>query len=230
VILRRPVVQRWYRGSDEAPERCVADRPVRRQFCGVDLAPVPDDTPLLRGANLIAPAPLAAVNERVVGWARSWRVPRGRRRRVGRPVVAPNSHHPTDRGLLGEGVLSRLVRRAQAVRGPPARLGPQAFRGRRRSVRRQRRQWPRLARQKGGGATAELQQAYQRPIAVARKSAAQAGRVCAALHAAAHPAGAAGGAAVRAVPAAGGARPRPDRAAHRARGSGAGPGHAREPC
>jgi transposase, IS5 family len=54
-------------------------------------------------------------------------VTRGRKLRVESPVVETTMHHPTDSGLLGDGVrvLSRLLRRAKAVVGPTARLGPQ---------------------------------------------------------------------------------------------------------
>jgi IS5 family transposase len=79
------------------------------------------------------------------------------------------------------------LRRAKAVMGQPASLGPQAFRSRMRSVRRQIRQLHRLARRKGEEATSELRQAYQRLIAVAQKTVAQAGHVCAVLQAEATP-------------------------------------------
>jgi transposase, IS5 family len=122
-------------------------------------APVPDDTTLLRWANLIEPATLAALNERVVELARSLQVTRGRKLRVDSTVVETTLHHPnpTDSGLLGDGVrvLSRLLRRAKAVVGQTAPLGPQVFRRRVRSVRRLLRQLHRLARHKGEVATAQ---------------------------------------------------------------------------
>jgi transposase, IS5 family len=124
-----------------------------------------------------------------VALACSLKVTRGRKLRVDSTVVETNIHHPTDSGLLGDGVrvLSRLLRRAKAVMGQPASLGPQAFRSRMRSVRRQIRQLHRLARRKGEEATSELRQAYQRLIAVAQKTVAQAGHVCAVLQAEATP-------------------------------------------
>jgi transposase, IS5 family len=189
VLLRRLVVKRLYHWSYEATEHFVADSLVLRQFCRVYVAPVPDDTTLLRWANLIAPATLAARNERVVALACSLKVTRGRKLRVDSTVVETNIHHPTDSGLLGDGVrvLSRLLRRAKAVMGQPASLGPQAFRSRMRSVRRQIRQWHRLARRQGEEATSELRQAYQRLIAGAQQTVAQAGHVGAVLQAEATP-------------------------------------------
>jgi transposase, IS5 family len=127
VVLRMLVVKRLYRWSYEETERFVADSLGLRQFCRVYLAAVPDDTTLLRRANLIEPATLAAFNERVVVLARSSKVTRGRKLRVDSTVVATNIHHPTDSSLLGDGVrgLSRLLRRAKAVMGQPASLALQ---------------------------------------------------------------------------------------------------------
>jgi IS5 family transposase len=180
VILRMLVVKRLYGWSYEETEHFVADSLVLRQFCRVYLEAVPDDTTLLRWAHLIEPATLAALNERVVGLARSLKATRGRKLRVDSMVVETNIHHPTDSGLLGDGVrvLSRLLRRAKAAVGHAAPPGPQAFRSRVRSVRRLLRQLHRLARRKGEGATEQLQRPYERLLAVARKTQAQAVRVC----------------------------------------------------
>jgi transposase, IS5 family len=183
VILRMLVVKRLYGWSDEETERVVADSLVLRQFCRVYVAPVPDATTLLRWANLIAPSTLAALNERVVELARSLKTTRGRKLRVDSTVVETTIHHPTDSGLLGDGVrvLSRLLRRAKAVVGQTSGLGPQAFRNRMRSVRRLLRRVHRLARRKGEESTAELQQAYNRLIRVAQSTCTQVGKVSAVL-------------------------------------------------
>jgi transposase, IS5 family len=183
VILRMLVVKRLYGWSYEETEHFVADSLVLRQFCRVYLEPVPDDTTLLRWAKLIEPSTLAALNERVVELARALKTTRGRKLRVDSMVVETTIHHPTDSGLLGDGVrvLSRLLRRAKAVVGQTAGLGPQAFRSRMRSVRRLLRRLHRLARRKGEEATAELQQAYNRLIRVAQSTCAQAGKVSAVL-------------------------------------------------
>jgi transposase, IS5 family len=148
VILRMLVVKRLYHWSDEATEHFVADSLVLRQCCRIYLEVVPDDTTLLRWANLIGPATLAVLNDRVVALARALKVTRGRKLRVDSTVVETTLHHPTDRGLMGDGVriLSRLLRRAKAVVGQASGLGPQAFRSRLRSVRRLGQQLHRLAR------------------------------------------------------------------------------------
>jgi IS5 family transposase len=189
VILRMLVVKRLYGWSYEETERFVADSLVLRQFCRVYVAPVPDDTTLLRWANPIAPLTLAALNDRAVALAQALRVTRGRKLRVDSTVVEANIHHPTDSGLLGDGVrvLSRLLRRAKAVMGQAAGLGRQAFRSRQRSVRRLVRQLHRLGRRKSEEATMALQHTYGRLLEVARKTCAQVGRVCTVLQAQASP-------------------------------------------
>src|SRR5438093_7676292 len=66
VLLRLLVVKRLYRWSYEETEHFVADSLVLRQFCRVYLAAVPDDTTLLRWANLIGAETIATLNDRVV--------------------------------------------------------------------------------------------------------------------------------------------------------------------
>jgi transposase, IS5 family len=183
VILRMLVIKRLYHWSYEETEHLVADSLVLRQFCRVYLEPVPDDTTLLRWANLIEPATLAALNERVVALAYSLQVTRGRKLRVDSTVVETTIHYPTDSGLINDGVrvLSRLLRRTKAATGTAAGLGLQAFRSRQRTVRRLVRQLHRLAQRKGEEAIAARQQTYKRLLAVAQKTCTQAGQVSAAL-------------------------------------------------
>jgi hypothetical protein len=69
VILRMLVVKRLYEWGYEETEPYVADSPALHQCCRVYLEPVPDDPTLLRWANLLGPATLAALNERVVALA-----------------------------------------------------------------------------------------------------------------------------------------------------------------
>jgi IS5 family transposase len=186
VVLRLLVVKRLYGWSYEEVEHFVGDSLVLRQFCRVYLERVPDDTTLLRWANLIEPATLAALNERVVALARGLKVTRGRKLRLDSTVVAATIHHPSDSGLLGDGVrvLSRLLRRARAVLGEAAAgLSRGVFRTRTRSVRRLAQRLHRLARHKGTGATERMQRIYARLITIARRSRGQAAAVCAALRA-----------------------------------------------
>jgi transposase, IS5 family len=179
VILRLLVVKRLYGWSYEETEHFVADSLVLRQFCRVYLERVPDDTTLIRWANLIAPATLEHLNERVVALARSLRVTRGRKLRVDTTVVETPIHHPTDSGLLGDGVrvLSRLLRRARPLLARVVGLGRAVFRTRTRTVRRLAQAMHRAARRKGEEAAGQMREAYARLIAIARDTRARAQRV-----------------------------------------------------
>src|SRR5439155_10600336 len=151
VLLRLLVVKRLYGWSYEETERFVADSLVLRQFCRVYLRPVPDDTTLIRWANLIGPDTVVALNDRVVALAQSLKVTRGRKLRIDGTVVETNVRYPTDSKTLGDGVrvLSRLVRRAKRTLGDGAAVGREAFRTRTRSVRRLAQHLHRVARRKG---------------------------------------------------------------------------------
>ncbi|HMB06480.1 MAG TPA: ISNCY family transposase, partial [Isosphaeraceae bacterium] len=180
VILRMLVVMRLYGWSYAQTEYFVHDSLVLRQFCRVYLEKVPDDTTLIRWANTIGPQALQALNDRVVQLARSLKVTRGRKLRVDTTAVETDIHYPTDSALLGDGVrvLSRLLKRAQTVLGKAAEtLGPEAFRSRVRTVRKLSQQLHRIARRKGAEARDALKTAYDRLIATAKRTGAQARRV-----------------------------------------------------
>jgi transposase, IS5 family len=178
-ILRLLVVKRLYDWSYAETEHFVSDSLVLRQFCRLYLQPVPDDTTLIRWANLIGPATLQAIHDRVVELAKHRKVTRGRKLRVDSTVVETNVHYPTDSGIVGDGVrvLSRLVHKAKAVLGTATDLSKTAFRSRTRSVRRIAQQLHRIARRKGEAAAEELRQAYTKLIAIAQASRRQAARV-----------------------------------------------------
>jgi IS5 family transposase len=185
VILRMLVVKRLYGFSYEQTEHFVSDSIVLRQFCRLYLERAPDDTTLIRWANVIGAQTVAALNDRAVELARSLKVTRGRKMRVDATVVETNVHHPTDSALLGDGVrvLSRLLRRVK--KALPAEvvglLGKEAFRTRNRSVRRVAQRLHRIARRKGEKARKELKEAYQKLITITQASCAQAGQVVEAL-------------------------------------------------
>ncbi len=181
VILRMLVVKRLYNFSYQQTEHFVCDSIVLRQFCRLYLQSAPDDTTLIRWANLIGPKTLETLNERAVELARSLKVTRGRKLRTDGTVVETNIHHPTDDTLLSDGVrvISRLLRRAkelipesvcQAARGEP-------FRNRTRSAKRLAHKIGRMALRRTQEAKATYRAAYQRLFEVARASIKQAGRV-----------------------------------------------------
>jgi IS5 family transposase len=110
-------------------------------------------------------------------------VTRGRKLRLDSTVVETTIHHPSDSGLLADGVrvVSRMLRRARTVLGEGASLGKALFRTRLRTARRLVRSLHRLGRRKGEAAAEAMRQAYARLIAVARKTCAQATRIGTAL-------------------------------------------------
>src|SRR5919201_3116258 len=117
VVLRMIVVKHLYDWSYEATEQWVADSLVLRQFCRVYAERVPDDTTLIRWANLIQPATLHHLLDHVVDLARQLKLTRGRKLRIDGTVVESNIHHPTDSSLLYDGVrsLSRTLRKAKQI-------------------------------------------------------------------------------------------------------------------
>jgi transposase, IS5 family len=179
VILRMLVVKHLCGWSDEATERWVGDRLVWRQFCRVYAAPVPDDTTLLRRANLIQPATLHRLLDHVVVLARSLKVTRGRQLRLDGTVVATNIHHPTDSTVLYDGVrvLGRLVGDAKQAMQEDAVLARSACRDRTRSAKRRMKRIMEAARQRGAQVAARMRAAYQRLLTITTTMVQQAARV-----------------------------------------------------
>ena len=151
VILRMLVVKHLYGWSYEATERWVSDSLVLRQFCRVYVEQVPDDTTLLRWANLIQPPTLHRLLEHVVALAQTLKVTHGRKLRVDGTVVATNIHHPTDSTLLYDGVrvLGRTLTRARHLLQATPALARALFRDRTRSAKRQMKRIMAAARQRG---------------------------------------------------------------------------------
>jgi transposase, IS5 family len=163
VILRLLVVKHLYGWSYEATERWVSDSLVLRQFCRVYVEAVPDDTTLLRWANLIQPATLHRLLDHVVGLARSLKVTHGRKLRLDGTVVETHIHHPTDSTLLSDGVrvLSRTLTKAKHVLQATPALARQVLRDRTRSAKRHMKRIMEAARQRGMEAADRMQTAYQ---------------------------------------------------------------------
>ena len=117
VILRMLVVKRLYGTSYEETERQVSDSLRLRQFCRVYLNTVPDDTTLIRWANLIQPKTLEKFNQRITQLAIERKVTRGRKLRTDGTVVETNIRPPSDGRLLADSVrvLARSVARGQSL-------------------------------------------------------------------------------------------------------------------
>jgi len=117
VILRMLVVKRLYGTSYEETERQVSDSLRLRQFCRVYLNTVPDDTTLIRWANLIQPKTLEKFNARITQMAIERKATRGRKMRTDGTVVESNIRPPSDGRLLSDSVrvLARTVARGQKI-------------------------------------------------------------------------------------------------------------------
>ena len=100
VILRMLIIKHLYHWSYEDTEHWVNDSLVLRQFCRLALEQAPDDTTLIRWANVIQRQTLHRLLDRVTELARQQRVTRGRKLRTDSTVVETAIHHPSDSTLL----------------------------------------------------------------------------------------------------------------------------------
>jgi IS5 family transposase len=120
---------------------------------------VPDDTTLIRWANLIQPATLQQLLDHVVELARQHHVTRGRKLRLDSTLVATTIHYPVDSTLLADGVrvLTRTMERAKPILNETVERARTLFRNRTRSVRRVTKQLIDAARRRSEQATQEVQ-------------------------------------------------------------------------
>lgn len=176
VILRMLIVRRLYDLSYEQTERLVSDSLVLRQFCRVYLERVPDDTILIRWTNLVGEETVRRVHKRVVALAREHKVTRGRKLRIDGTVVETNIAHPTDSGLLRDGVrvLGRLARKAKRYLADEARVVGELFRDRTRSAKRLARKIDEAGRRRTKEAKEGSLAVYRRLVEVASASLGQA--------------------------------------------------------
>jgi IS5 family transposase len=163
VILRMLVVKYLYGWSYEATARWVSDSLVWRQCCRVYVEAVPDETTLLRWANLIEPATLHRLLDHVVRLARALKVTPGRKLRLDGTVVETHIQHPTDRTWRYDGVrvLSRVLTKAKHVLQATPALARQGGRDRTRRAKRHMQRMLKAARQRGAEAADRRQTAYQ---------------------------------------------------------------------
>jgi len=117
VALRMLVVKRLYRYSYAETEQYVSDSLVLRQFCRVYLNRVPDDTTLIRLANLIRAETLENFNARITELAVKSKVTNGKKLRTDGTVIETHIHAPSDSRQLADSVrvLARTIGRARKV-------------------------------------------------------------------------------------------------------------------
>jgi IS5 family transposase len=185
VLMRLLVVQHLYAWSYQETVQRVADSLVLRWFCRVYFQHVPVATTLLRWAATIQPATVHALNDRVVTLAKQARVTQGRKLRLDSTCVQTAIHHPTDSGLLVDGVrvLTRLLRQAKPLVAQPLAGVRDAFRSRLRTAQRTAQRLHRLRRRPLPEATkAALQRTlYQTLLQTTQQTVKQAARVRTAL-------------------------------------------------
>jgi transposase, IS5 family len=163
VILRMLVVKHLYGWSFPQTAHYVSDSLVLRQFCRVYVAPVPDQSTLNRWAQLIQPATLHRMLDRLVHLACQLKVTQGRKLRLDGTVVETNIHHPTDSTLLNDGVrvLSRALGKAKRLLRPGTPLPPEALTDCTQQARAQMQRIMEVARQKGEDAAERLKTTYR---------------------------------------------------------------------
>ena len=176
VNLRMLAVKRLYRFTYRATAWHVGDSLVFRWFCRAYFNTVPEHSILNRWALLIKPDTLVAFNERVDKLAKELKVTRGRKMRTDGTVVENNIAYPRDSKLLADGVrvLCRTIKRVKKVLSDTSKAAAQTFRDRRRSARNQARRIANCARRKSEAAKAEMRQAYQHLVHIARSAVQQA--------------------------------------------------------
>jgi IS5 family transposase len=170
VLLRMLTVKRLYSWTYRQTEWHVKDSLVMRWFCRIYWEAVPDYSTVDKWALTLRPETLHAFNERVTELAKDLKVTRGRKLRTDGTVVETNIHYPTDSSLLADGVriLSRTLKRAQAVVGEATNQAKQLFRDRSRSAKQQAHRIANAARQRSAAAQAQMKTAYQRLVTVTR--------------------------------------------------------------
>ncbi len=123
-VLRLFYLQHRYQLSDRVVVQEVADSFHGRRFCHFGVTdPVPHPTSLTKWRHRLGPAGIAAVNAAVTHRLQAEQGLRGRRFRIDSTVTDADIHHPTDSGLLADGIrrLTRVARQVQAelpVPGP----------------------------------------------------------------------------------------------------------------
>jgi IS5 family transposase len=183
VILRMLAVKHLYRWSYEQTETFVADSITLRQFCRVYWECVPDDSTLIKWANLLQPETLYQLLEHVVTMAHRLQVTRGRKLRTDGTVVESPIHLPTDSSLLADGVrvLSRALGCARQVLQRSAigtvQVAQKVFRNRSRSARNWAREIGRAVQHHAQEGKVRSLRLYRKLLGVTRASVKQARQV-----------------------------------------------------
>lgn len=178
-VLRMLLLKHLYGWSYQETEDRVDENLVLRWFCRLYWQAAPDDTTLIRWANTLQPETLHALNDRVAALAKQAKVTQGRKLRLDATCVQTNIHHPTDSGLLVDGVrvLSRLVQRAKTMLADQVSNLKQLCRSRLRTARQTAQVLHRQLRRKGEDKEAQQKQLYEKLVETTEEMVKQATRV-----------------------------------------------------
>src|SRR3989441_1239137 len=165
------ILKHLYQWSYKETERRVKDSLVLRWFCRVAFHAVPDASTLWRWEQTLRPETVHALVDRVAQLATQAKVTKGRKLRLDATCVQTTIHHPTDSGLLVDGVrvLSRFVQRAKALVKDRVSNVQQACRSRLRSARQIAQTLHRQLRHKGEEKEAQQKELYQKLIETAEQ-------------------------------------------------------------
>ena len=110
--LRMMYLKQRYQPGYEVLVKEVSDSLAWRRFCHLDLGDrVPDSTTLIKLTHKYGANTVRALNDALVLKLKEGKVIRGRKLRIDTTVVESDIHHPTDTGLLNDGirVITRVV-------------------------------------------------------------------------------------------------------------------------
>jgi IS5 family transposase len=116
--LRMMYLKHRYQLGYEVLVKEVSDSLVWRRFCHLDLCDrVPDSTTLIKLTHKYGTDTVRALNDALVLKLKEDKVVRGRKLRIDTTVVESDIHHPTDTGLLMDGirVITRVVGKLKKV-------------------------------------------------------------------------------------------------------------------
>jgi IS5 family transposase len=116
--LRLMYLKHRYQLGYEVLVKEVSDSLAWRRFCHLDLGDrVPDSTTLIKLTHKYGADTLRSLNDALVLKLKEGKVIRGKKLRIDTTVVESNVHHPTDTGLLNDGirVITRVVSRLKKV-------------------------------------------------------------------------------------------------------------------
>ncbi len=122
-ILRLFYLKERYQLSDRVLLQEVADSFHWRRFCHFGVADsLPHPTSLTYWRKRLGPMGIQELNATIVQQLREQKIVRGRRFRMDSTVIEANIHHPTDSGLIADGIrhITRQVRRLQSLAGDTA--------------------------------------------------------------------------------------------------------------